>query len=265
MHSHHIVSIDELACHCGMADWNSSLKAAFAALSLVLVVTLTEPAFWVLNFVFLTGLLLTVGKIPLRDYLHLLQIPVLFLLLGGVTILLQFGTGMQAGALQHRLWQLSFPHFAVFITQQSLQQAAFVTLRAFSAFSALFLLTLSTPMNDLLQVLRRIHVPALILELMVLIYRYIFLLADTNRRQKDAARSRLGYDGFAVSLHTFGSEMANLLILSMKRSQATYDAMEARGCDGTFRLWEEKRPLTAPAVGSVVLYLLLSVIVIHIF
>ncbi len=132
-----------------------------------------------------------------------------------------------------------------------------MTLKAFSAVSALYLMTLSTPMGEIISVFRKIRVPVLILELMHLIYRYIFILSETNQRQKDAAGSRLGYCDLKTSFRTFSGELANLLVLSMKKAETYYDAMEARGYEGNALFWEETRPLTAGQLLYAGLYLAL--------
>lgn len=251
MHKHQHISIDSYAYHSEMADWNPSFQAAFAVAAMILVISFDRVSVSLMTFLFMSGMTTVIGKIRKKDYIRLLNIPAVFILLAGVAILLQFGEN-GTGKMQ------------VYVSRQSVQLTVHVVLKAFAAISALFMLTLSTPMSEIIAVLRRIHVPAIILELMYLIYRYIFILADTNRHQREASTSRLGYVDFRTSLHTFGSEMANLLVMSMKRAQEYYDAMESRGYDGSVLFWEEDHPLQRRQiqcalgyVGMLILMLLL--------
>lgn len=67
--------------------------------------------------------------------------------------------------------------------------------RALGAVGCLYFLSLSTPVPELLDALRRARVPEVVGDLAVLIYRYIFILFATFRSMRDAAASRLGYAG----------------------------------------------------------------------
>ena len=50
-------------------------------------------------------------------------------------------------------------------------------------------------MTDILEVLRKMRLPALLIELMMLIYRFIFLLLETASAIMTAQESRLGKPG----------------------------------------------------------------------
>ena len=47
--------------------------------------------------------------------------------------------------------------------------------KALGAVSALYMMTLTTPLSEIIAVLRKAHIPKLIIELMNMIYRYILL------------------------------------------------------------------------------------------
>jgi cobalt/nickel transport system permease protein len=213
----HQVSIDYYAYKSGIRDWNSTYKVAFATAAVVLVVALDNLWVSVMTVFFMMAASVGKGKIRFRDYLRLLSIPLFFILFSSIAIMINFGN----------------PNLALR-----------TAVKALGAVSALYMLSLSTPIGEILSVLRKIHIPDLLLELMHLIYRYIFILSDINRRQKDAARSRLGYINYRTSLRTFGKELANLFLLSMKKSESYYDAMEARGYEGKGLFWEEKKDFT---------------------
>ena len=102
------------------------------------------------------------------------------------------------------------------------------------------------------------HVPKLVIELMNMIYRYIFILMDTQAKMKNSAESRLGYCDFKTAVYSFGHSMSNLFVVSMKRASQYYDAMEARCYDGDLLFLEAEKPLRREqvmAAGLVVLLL----------
>lgn len=248
---HKHVSIDRYAYQSGMRDYNASYKVLFSVGALVAVIAADNIWLSLATVCYMMLLTVFLGKVHLHDYVRLMLVPAAFILLSGFAIALQ--TGETADAL----WSIGIFGGRISIGRGGLLLAAETGLKAFGAVSALYLMTLSTPMGEILNVLRKIHVPDMLIELMHLIYRYIFILLEQNRRQKDAAAARFGYAGFRTSLRTFGMELANLFVLSMKKSGVYYDSMEARGYDGGCLFWEEKKDFTLrqslPCLGYVLL------------
>ena len=133
------------------------------------------------------------------------------------------------------------------VTAAAQVRARLVMARALGAVSCLYFLSLSTTMPEILSVLRRAHVPSVMTELAILIYRYIFILLSACHAMRDAAASRLGYSGFRRSIRTTGAVYGNLLAASFRRAGACFDAMESRCYDGEIRFLEREKPVTAPA------------------
>lgn len=252
MKRHTHVSIDYYAYASGLKEWNVSYKALLAMASLLLVVASDSIPLSVMTALFMGSVSCILGRVRAGDYFRLLLIPAAFILTGGLAILIQFGTGADS------LFCVPVLSTNLYVTKESLHQSLHVSLKALGAVSCMYLLTLSTPMGEIIGVFRRLHVPNLVLELMHFIYRYIFVLLDINRRQKDAVRSRLGYQDGRTALRVFGAEMANLLIMSMSRAQDYYDALESRGYDGSCLFWEDQRKLTAGPVLTGIFYAALS-------
>ncbi|MDU6263342.1 MAG: cobalt ECF transporter T component CbiQ [Anaerocolumna aminovalerica] len=248
-------SIDYYSYISDLGNWNAVYKVIFSMGGLITVIGADSLWISLVTILFMLFLSVGVGRIPMKAYLRLMKIPAAFLLMGGAAIMVQIGRG------HNSIFYISFFQTKLYITKDSLLLAVNVTLKALAAVSAFYMLTLSTPMGEIISVFRRLHVPALILELMHLIYRYIFILSETNQKQKDAAKSRLGYCDLKTSFHTFSSEMANLLVLSMKKADMYYDAMESRGYEGTGIFWEETKTVTGKQLMYGALYTLLLMLV----
>lgn len=253
--AHEHVSIDYYSYLSNLRDWNTVYKVLFSVGALVTVIAADDIRISIATVLFMLFLSVGIGRLPLRAYLRLMTIPAVFLLMGGAAIMIQLGSAGDS------LFYIRFFHTKLYITKDSLTLAGNVALKALAAVSALYMMTLSTPMGEIISVFRRLHVPVLLLELMQLIYRYIFILSEINQKQKDAAGSRLGYCDLKTSFRTFGSELANLFLLSLKRSEMYYDAMEARGYEGSGRFWEERRPLTGKQLIYGFLYALLLILI----
>ena len=128
--------------------------------------------------------------------------------------------------------------------------------KAMAAVSALFMMTLSTPSGEIISVLRKIHMPKLFVELMNMIYRYIFVIMETNRKMHDSAESRLGYVDYQTSLKSFTGTASNLLVVSLKKANAYYDALVARGYTGELLFLEREKKLDKEQITLGVVYAL---------
>jgi cobalt/nickel transport system permease protein len=97
---------------------------------------------------------------------------------------------------------------------------------------------------------------------MNMIYRFIFVLMDTQASMQTAARSRLGYQGFKTSCRTFGLIGASLLVVSMKKAGAYYDALIARGYEGQLLFLEEEKSVNGTQILAFIGFFLLIALVI---
>jgi len=95
--------------------------------------------------------------------------------------------------------------------------------------SLLLLLGLSTPLPALLGALRWYRVPGLLIDLGMLMYRYLFLFVEEAQRMRQAQRLRGPDVPWRRAMGGFNSLGANLLIRSYDRSQRVYDAQRLRG------------------------------------
>jgi cobalt/nickel transport system permease protein len=113
----------------------------------------------------------------------------------------------------------------------------------------------AAPFHVTLQAAHRLHVPGLLVQLTLLTYRYLFLLAGEFRRLRTALRVRGFRSGMnAHSYRTVAHVTGALLVRSHERAERVGQAMRCRGFDGTFRSLVEFRTSRA----DVLFFLLLS-------
>ena len=93
---------------------------------------------------------------------------------------------------------------------------------------ASFLLMATTPIDSLCAALRRLHVPAMLVTLLLLTYRYVGVMTEELAVMTDAYHLRApGQKGIHVS--AWGSFLGQLLLRSMDRAQELYSSMLLRG------------------------------------
>lgn len=228
-------SIDFYAYVSKNRQWNAAFKVYLSILTLILCIVLDNPYVSAAVIIAMAYLTVIKGKIPAIEYLSILAIPITFILLSTVTIAIDFSK-QPIGQ-----YNVSLGFCYVFTSTMQLKKMIFLILKIFAAISALQMMTLSTPTSEIIYVLRKACVPKIIVELMSLIYRYIFILMDVSTKMKNSAKSRQGYCDFKTSCYTFGSIASNMLIISLKKANAYYDAMEARCYDGDLVFLEEDK------------------------
>ena len=232
-----MISIDQLAYQSGMRQVSAVEKTAYALMTLVICVAGRSLEASAAAFVVNEFLVIRKGKISPLRYRKMLLVPLAFLILGTGAIVVNISeTPLDAFAFQMGGWYLTGSRAGV---RKGLELCAV----AMSAVSSLYFLAVSTPVTDVLGVLRKIRVPALFLELMLLIYRFIFILLGTAEGIMTAQKSRLGNRNLRTGIRSFGMMGSALFIRSVKRAGALYDSMEARCYDGEIRVLSRERPV----------------------
>ena len=237
-----VLSIDVLAQASRLKNINPVLK--FWTLFILIIICVTSKSS--LTGVFLVtamfALVVFAGGLRMHHYIHILALPVSFLLIGGIALL--FNVSQEpVGVLNFQLFG-----FWLSVTAEAQTQTTLVVSRALGSVSCLCLLSVTTPMPDIIVVLRLSRCPALIIDLMYLIYRYIFILLSLRHEMRSAAGSRLGFRGYRTNLRTTGNIYANLLTRSYHFAGKNFDAMESRCYDTGIRFLGRRINLTAPQV-----------------
>ena len=129
-------------------------------------------------------------------------------------------------------------HFA----PEVLPQVETIAARSLAAMAALLGLVLTTPLPDLIGLLRRLKTPEVLLDLMVLCYRMLFVFASATEDIRQAQQARNGYSTHRRSLHSLGQLTANLALQIWLRARALQQAVLARNGDGPLRFLTPAHP-----------------------
>lgn len=243
-----MITIDKLCYQSKLRYVNAESKFAFAVLTLLICVF--SHSIVIAAIVFAATGILTVhmGGIPFFRYMRLIRIPLAFLILSTFAILLHFSHQPQdLFAVPIGSWYLTG-------SIDGLMYCIQLIATAMASVSCLYFLSLHTPMPDILQVLDTLHCPELLIELMMLIYRFIFILLDASASITTAQNSRLGNRDYKTSLKSFSSMVSVLFLRSFKRANALYDAMESRCYDGRIRVLKESHPPKLSQILGIILF-----------
>ncbi len=108
---------------------------------------------------------------------------------------------------------------------------AAIVLRVALTVSATLVLVATTGVPALCNALARLGVPRVLTVQLLLLYRYLFVLAGEASRMDTARRLRSGR-GSSMPLKVYASLLGQLLLRSVDRSQRLHQAMLARGFKG---------------------------------
>ena len=116
------------------------------------------------------------------------------------------------------------------------QEALRLLTRALGSVAAMNFLALTTPMVDLIDLLRRVRVPVLLLDMMTVTYRFIFTLLESMERMYVAQASRLGYATWWRGMRSAALLGSRLFLDAYQRNRRLHIALEARGYQGDLRV-----------------------------
>lgn len=232
-------AIDIAAQTSRLKTVNAEFKFWTSIVLLVICIASKSPMTGIFLSVTMAFFTVAAGKLDVREYARFLALPVSFLLISGLALL--FEVSAQSGGV------ISVKIFGFWLNVSELTQSrtVLVMARALGALSCLYLLSLTTPMSEIICVLRRAKCPSLIIELMYLIYRYIFILMSIFHTMKESAKSRLGYINYRKSIQTTASLYANLLSRSYRKASINFDAMESRCYDTKIQFLHTKHAITS--------------------
>lgn len=171
------------------------------------------------------------AKIPARVYIKLMLIPFSFLIISILTLIINV-----IGDKSVALISLNIFGVTLGITEKGINTAVILFLRVLAVVSCLYFLALTTPVVDIINVLKKLKIPSLFLELLQLIYRLIFVLVEAAEEIYISQDSRLGYATLKNSYRSLGFLISSLFIKSYKDSQDLYVALEARGYNGELKV-----------------------------
>ena len=143
-------------------------------------------------------------------------------------------------------------------TVEGLEFFASVFIKSWVSVTAAVLLTTTTPALALLAALRTLKLPEILVAVVMLMYRYLFVLVEEAQRmlRARAARSATLGSGSGGSLvwraRSAGGMAGSLFVRTLDRSERIYMAMLARGYDGEIRQ-QNTVPLRRTAVVQLIL------------
>lgn len=186
--------------------------------------------------------------IGVRDFWRFLWLPAGFIVVGVVPMAIEVVDPSTPGVLGSTTvgpWTLG-------VTSRGAALAGAILASSFGSVAGSLFLALTTPMVDLTDQLRRWRVPALLVEVMMLVYRFIFVLLETATAMHVAQQVRLGHSSRERWLRSIGMLTSNLYLRSQRRADLLFTALSCRGYTGELRVLVDPAPWSPTRVAGIV-------------
>ena len=141
------------------------------------------------------------------------------------------------------------------VTDAGVRDVLTIMLKSWLSVQVVLLLAYTTPFPTLIDALRSLRVPVIIVSIVSFMYRYLAVLGDEAGRMNRARTARSaspdGRAGGSIAwrARVTGAMVGSLFIRSYERSERVYAAMLARGFEGTLKGAEMPRPDTRALVA----------------
>jgi cobalt/nickel transport system permease protein len=247
--------LEEIAQTNALRGVNTYLKLAAGLGGLLLSLASTGYVSPLFIVIVVSGAILVLARIDPHTYMELFAAPVLFAGLSVAAIVLISGGD---GAIWS--WQ-PLPWLGFSITPESINKGLFIFCRTLAGMSALLFIALTTPMTDLFVVMRQCRLPAVLIELCMIVYRTIFILLDQLIQRYHAQVMRLGYSTRWESIRSLAALCGAVFITSWNAGEDLVRAREMRCYDGRLVVLGEVRPLELRPALAVTGFLVVSSVI----
>lgn len=235
------LQIDTLA-YTNRLRWLAPEQKLLFAIALLIVAAFTHPLVQILIAVWMSIWTIIYARIPSKIYFKLVYVATLFwltslpaLVINGVNIddlhLVQTDslTGLYIG------------FYYVYISIHGVDQGLTILTRAIASLSCLYFIMLTIPFTEILQVMRRVGCPVLLTDLLLLMYRFIFVLLNTATELWTAQQARGGYCSFSIGMKSLALLIGQLLKRTLENYRQVSLSLESRGFNGEFKVWHPHR------------------------
>jgi cobalt/nickel transport system permease protein len=208
----------------------------FFALVLLIIAMFVHPPIQLAIGLWMLVWTVVYAGIPWRFYLGMVLGVMSFLLTSLIAIVFNFASAIPVDAL----WNYSLWGGQVYLSTSGIQQAIEIFARSLASTATLFFIILTVPFAELAVVLEQTPLPTIVTELLLLCYRFIFLLAEVAQSMAIAQQSRGGYRTRRLALGSVSLLIRQLIQRTALRYQQIALGIKARGFNQEFRFWQSQ-------------------------
>ncbi|MDB9375662.1 cobalt ECF transporter T component CbiQ [Nodularia sphaerocarpa] len=235
------LQIDTLA-YTNRLRWLAPEQKLLFAIALLILTAFTHSPVQIIIAIWMSIWTVIYARIPLKVYLKLVYIATLFWLTSLPALVIN---GIHINYLniiqEDAIIGFNLGSYYIYISSYGIEQGWTILTRAIASLSCLYFVMLTIPFSELLQTLRRFGFPVLLTDLLLLMYRFIFVLLNTASQLWTAQKSRGGYCTFRIGIKSLSLLIGQLLRRTLENYRQVSLSLASRGFNGEFKVWHPHR------------------------
>ena len=133
------------------------------------------------------------------------------------------------------LWSIEVFDYYIGVAESSIDQVTLLTTRVTASIASTFFLALTTSLNHIIKVLKKLLIPSFVIELMVLIYRFIFVFLEEAQEIYHGQEMKFGYSNMKNSYNSLSLLIRSLFTRLFLRYKDMVVVLECKLYNGEFK------------------------------
>ena len=226
-----MLEIDNCAYLNNIKDVNPLIKLGITFTGVIASMLTQNANIHILIMLFMTSLILFIARVDMKLYIKCLKIPIIFLIIG-------IGLNLINISFENKDYIFNVNILGLYIgtTEFAVKSSVNILLRAMSCIISIYFLILTTPFNQLIIVLKKLHIPHTLIELMILIYRFIFIFIEEAEEIYKSQQLKFGYTNLSTSYNSMSLLIKTLFFRMMRRYEDMSISLDIKLYDGKFHV-----------------------------
>lgn len=226
-----MLEIDNCAYLNKIKDVNPLIKLGITFTGVIASMLTQNANIHILIMLFMTALILFIARVDMKLYIKCLKIPIIFLIIG-------IGLNLINISFENKDYIFNVNILGLYIgtTEFAVKSSENILLRAMSCIISIYFLILTTPFNQLIIVLKKLHIPHTLIELMILIYRFIFIFIEEAEEIYKSQQLKFGYTNLRTSYNSMSLLIKTLFFRMMRRYEDMSISLDIKLYDGKFHV-----------------------------
>ncbi|WGX76054.1 cobalt ECF transporter T component CbiQ [Paraclostridium bifermentans] len=226
-----MLEIDNCAYLNNIKDVNPLVKVGMTFIGIIASMLTKNIKIHILIMLFMTALIIFIARVDIKLYIKCLKIPMIFLILSIGLTLINISFENKNYLFNVNIWGLY-----IGTTEFAVKSSLNILLRSMSCIISIYFLILTTPFNQLIIVLKALHIPHTLIELMILIYRFIFIFIEESEEIYKSQQLKFGYTNLKTSYNSMSLLIKTLFFRMMKRYEDMSISLDIKLYDGKFHV-----------------------------
>ncbi|WP_281272805.1 cobalt ECF transporter T component CbiQ [Vagococcus fessus] len=209
----------------------SPMKKTLLYLIVLLLALISQPIIQVIIVFFIGGVTMYVARLSLKKYLKWFLLPLPFLVISLVTIMVTISSS--SSDFNH---SVEIGKFYLGMSSESIVMAYHLCLRSLSCLCCTYFFIFTVPFQQIIYVMTKLKLPSFLIEIIMLMYRFIFIFMEVTLKIHTSQQLRFGYNNLKTSYRSMGQLMQTLVVYMIDHYQQMKISLEIKFYDGEFPL-----------------------------